>query len=150
MYTTSGSAINGTDYEELSNVVWVLLGEDTGSTTPEPGIDQNTITIIPIDDTKVEDTETVTITLRQYSGVSATITIADNEEIPEFNLGDVNYDGEINIIDALLISQLYVGLDPPSYTAPPAAGDANCDGFVDIIDALVIAQYYVGIINQLC
>jgi hypothetical protein len=64
--------------------------------------------------------------------------------------GDVNRDGLVDIVDALLVAQYYVGLAPPAYTAPVETGDANCDGLVDIVDALLIAQYYVGIIDTLC
>ncbi|MBN2533640.1 MAG: endo-1,4-beta-xylanase [Spirochaetales bacterium] len=62
------------------------------------------------------------------------------------NLGDVDGDGEINIVDALLIAQYYVGL----VTIDTTNADTNCDGSIDIVDALLIAQYYVGLINQFC
>ncbi|MBN2442426.1 MAG: dockerin type I repeat-containing protein [Spirochaetales bacterium] len=64
--------------------------------------------------------------------------------IQEISYGDVNEDGAIDIIDALLVAQYYVGLNPAAYTAPLLAGDSNADYVVDIIDALNIAQYYVG------
>lgn len=64
--------------------------------------------------------------------------------------GDVNRDGLVDIVDALLVAQYYVGLAPPAYTAPVETGDVNCDDLVDIVDALLIAQYYVGIIDTLC
>lgn len=61
--------------------------------------------------------------------------------------GDVNGDGTVDIVDALLAAQYYVGLDPPNFNAD--AADVNCDGTVDIVDALIIAQFYVGLISQL-
>ncbi|MBN2442427.1 MAG: CotH kinase family protein [Spirochaetales bacterium] len=61
------------------------------------------------------------------------------------NLGDVNNDGNINIIDALLIAQHYVGLFPENFDE--AHADVNSDGSINIIDALLIAQYYVGLIS---
>jgi hypothetical protein len=64
------------------------------------------------------------------------------------NLGDVNDDGEINIVDALLVAQYYVGLNPSNFNINNA--DTNCDGEVNILDALLIAQYYVGLVNSFC
>ena len=60
--------------------------------------------------------------------------------------GDVNSDGSVNIIDALLIAQYYVGL-PVSINI--SRGDVNCDSAGNIIDALLIAQFYVGLIQDL-
>jgi hypothetical protein len=60
-------------------------------------------------------------------------------------LGDTNGDGGIDIIDALITAQYYVGLDPADFI--PGNADTNCDGTIDIIDALLIAQYYVGLIT---
>ena len=59
--------------------------------------------------------------------------------------GDVNEDNRIDIIDALLISQFYVGLHPEDFTNP-AVANVNGDDKIDIIDALLVAQYYVGLI----
>jgi endoglucanase len=63
-------------------------------------------------------------------------------------LGDVNSDGGIDIVDALLTAQYYVGLDPATFD--PAYADVNCDGGIDIVDALLIAQYYVGLVTEFC
>ncbi|MBN2135444.1 MAG: carbohydrate-binding protein, partial [Acidobacteria bacterium] len=59
--------------------------------------------------------------------------------------GDVNGDGTINIVDALLIAQYYVGLNPSPFDQ--VAADVNCDNNANIVDALLIAQYYVGLIS---
>ncbi len=56
--------------------------------------------------------------------------------------GDANNNGTVDIIDALVVAQYYVGLNP-SITL--ALADANCDGSVTITDALRIAQFYVGL-----
>lgn len=62
-------------------------------------------------------------------------------------LGDVNGNQSIDIVDALITAQYYVGLttDPLIHEN----GDANWDGNVDIIDALLIAQFYVGLMEYL-
>jgi aryl-phospho-beta-D-glucosidase BglC (GH1 family) len=62
-------------------------------------------------------------------------------------MGDVNGDGNITIIDALMTAQHYVGLHPNGFIA--AAADVNCNGSVQIVDALMIAQYYVGLLADL-
>jgi beta-glucosidase len=69
-------------------------------------------------------------------------------QAPGTNLGDVNNDGSINIVDALLAAQFYVGLNPANFDQSRA--DVNCSGNIDIVDALLIAQYYVGLIDKFC
>ncbi|MBN2737921.1 MAG: dockerin type I repeat-containing protein [Spirochaetales bacterium] len=60
-------------------------------------------------------------------------------------LGDVNNDRMVNIVDALLIAQYYVG----SITEiNEAAADVNRDNLVNIVDALLVAQVYVGLITD--
>jgi hypothetical protein len=63
-------------------------------------------------------------------------------------LGDANGSGAIDIVDALIIAQYYVGLNPSGFIA--ANADTNCDGSINIVDALLVAQYYVGLINRFC
>ncbi|MBN2532688.1 MAG: hypothetical protein JXB88_07355 [Spirochaetales bacterium] len=60
--------------------------------------------------------------------------------------GDVNVDNDINIIDALMTAQFYVGLGPSPFDQSVA--DVDADNDVDIIDALMIAQFYVGLISS--
>jgi hypothetical protein len=60
-------------------------------------------------------------------------------------MGDVNNDGTINIVDALLVAQYYVGLIQT--LVMPQNADVNRDGTVNIVDALQIAQCYVGLRN---
>jgi len=60
--------------------------------------------------------------------------------------GDVNNDGSITIVDALIVAQYTVGLNPAVFNA--ANADVNNSSAIDIIDALMIAQYYVGLITQ--
>ena len=66
-------------------------------------------------------------------------------ETPVPDMGDVNSDGNTNIIDALLVAQYYVGIDVANFN--PEAADVNCEGTINIIDALLISQYYVGLIS---
>jgi hypothetical protein len=64
---------------------------------------------------------------------------------PKNLLGDVNQDFSVDIVDALLVAQIYVGL--LAMPTPPCA-DVNGSGSIDIVDALMIAQYYVGLITE--
>jgi lysophospholipase L1-like esterase len=59
--------------------------------------------------------------------------------------GDVNSSGGIDIVDALMVAQYYVGLSPSNFNT--AAADVTKDGNIDIVDALRIAQCYVGLIS---
>lgn len=57
--------------------------------------------------------------------------------------GDVNNDNSITIVDALLVAQYTVGLNPSNFDQSRA--DINADGQINIVDALVIAQISVGL-----
>jgi endo-1,4-beta-xylanase len=89
-------------------------------------------------------------TMNMYTGSNPTPTPTPvSTQTPvSGTLGDVNDDGSINIVDALLVAQDYVGLYPANFNRD--AADTNCDGSVNILDALLIAQYYVGLINSFC
>jgi len=66
-------------------------------------------------------------------------------ETTEFQNGDVNHDGNVDIVDALMIAQYYVGLDPQPFY--PEEADVDGSGTIDIVDALMVAQAYVGLIE---
>jgi hypothetical protein len=61
--------------------------------------------------------------------------------------GDTNSSGGPDVVDALLIAQYYVGLNPSNFD--PSVADVNASGSIDIVDALLISQFYVGLISQL-
>ena len=83
-YTITGTAANGTDYLQL-----------TGTATFAPGSTTTTITVTPTDDFIFEGNETVILTLATGTGYNigtaqtATVTIADNDAIPELSINDV-------------------------------------------------------------
>jgi hypothetical protein len=60
-----------------------------------------------------------------------------------FAQGDVNGNLSVDIVDALVVAQYYVGLNPSSFQA--CAADVNQNGTIDIVDALLIARCYVGL-----
>ena len=108
---------------------------------------------LPVMGCNLGDLATFTISSPEYETM---VIVLEIEEIIEYNfeltanectLGDVNEDDFIDIVDALLIAQYYVGLiELPNI----CAAELNCDGQIDIIDALLVAQYYVGLILSFC
>ncbi|MBN1217097.1 MAG: SBBP repeat-containing protein [Candidatus Lokiarchaeota archaeon] len=67
------------------------------------------------------------------------ITYSDGD----LKMGDVNGDSIVDIIDALLIAQYYVGLNPSGMKYPELA-DVNNDNSIDIVDSLLVASNYVS------
>jgi len=61
--------------------------------------------------------------------------------------GDVNSSGGVDIVDALMIAQYTVGLNPVNFNS--AVANVNGDTSINVIDALMVAQYSVGSISQL-
>lgn len=76
-------------------------------------------------------------------GQGTTISVANNPVLA----GDANGSGTVDIVDALMVAQYYVGITPANFVL--ANADTNCDGTPDIVDALRIAQYYVGLLTSL-
>lgn len=58
--------------------------------------------------------------------------------------GDVNLDGQVDVLDALSLARADVGLDVPSLIGVAAYGDVTGDKTSDVIDAVVIARHSVG------
>ncbi|MBN2736539.1 MAG: dockerin type I repeat-containing protein [Spirochaetales bacterium] len=76
------------------------------------------------------------------SGASPVITVTDKISTQAL-CGDVNNSGKVDIVDALMVAQYYVGIIQ-TFVAPRGA-DVNNDSVINIVDALIIAQYYVGV-----
>jgi uncharacterized repeat protein (TIGR01451 family) len=87
LYSLSGTAANGIDYEMVPGLVTIPSG--TNSVV---------ITVLPIDDTIVEGNETVIATIssnaatyRVGSPASATVTIADNDTHPSLTIASATF-----------------------------------------------------------
>ncbi|MBN2736290.1 MAG: hypothetical protein JXR70_04870 [Spirochaetales bacterium] len=80
-----------------------------------------------------------------FAGTSSGIWRLDLDV--EAVLGDVNGDNFVNIVDALLIAQFYVGIDAAVFIE--ANADVDCNNAINIVDALLIAQFYVKLIPEL-
>ena len=79
-------------------------------------------------------------TIIMDSGKTCTATF---ERVSETKVGDVNGDGDINIVDALLVARYAVQLPVSNFDED--AADVNCDGHINIVDALLIARKAVGL-----
>ena len=49
-------------------------------------------------------------------------------------------------MDALLVAQYYVGLNPDNFDT--SAAEVNCDNEIGIVDELLITQYYVDLYRK--
>jgi hypothetical protein len=113
---------------------------DAVATEPTPGGDTSPPTSAPTPDLTSAPTQVTTQAPTQVTTQAPTSP-------PTGLQGDVNDDGTVNIVDALLVAQYYVGLEPSGFNSSRA--DVNCNGTIDIVDALRIAQYYVGLVDSL-
>lgn len=73
-----------------------------------------------------------------------------------FQCGDVNADGSIDSVDALLVLQIDAGLIGPEDVLGKVeagrvltAGDVNSDGSLNSLDGLLILQHVAGLIPTL-
>lgn len=86
-------------------------------------------------------------------GINAILTSLNLEKItpaePQVTVGDINGDGEVDIIDAGIIVQYANGINTNLSEKQLQAADVNGDGEVDIIDAGIIVQYANGIRTSL-
>lgn len=86
-------------------------------------------------------------------GINAILTSLNLENItpakPQVTVGDINGDGEVDIIDAGIIVQYANGINTNLSEKQLQAADVNGDGEVDIIDAGMIVQYANGIRTSL-
>ena len=76
-----------------------------------------------------------------------TFEYAKADTKPDVMYGNVNGDNAIDVSDALLVCQFYLGNVAPT-DAQNAAADVNGDGAVDVSDALMICQFYLGNITE--
>ena len=123
----SSKSLTGNDGAVLTITVHVSESMKTGT---YPIVIQNPL-IVNSDGTKPAVQETTTA-----------ITIED------YTKGDVDNDGVIDLADAVLIINYYVGKDVPGSFKAKAA-DVDGDDVIDLADAVLIINYYVGKIESL-
>ena len=66
---------------------------------------------------------------------------------PDVKYGDVNNDGTVDVSDAMLVCQIYLGNVTPT-DAQKLAANVNGDDAVDVSDAMMICQFYLGNITE--
>jgi rhamnogalacturonan endolyase len=107
---------------------------------PEPGIYIGPQMTLP------ETKPNITLAGSVATPVPTAVPTTAPTNVPTGTKGDVNGSGTVDIVDALLIAQYYVGLNPANFNSTLA--DVNCSGGIDIVDALLVAQRYVGLISS--
>ena len=82
----------------------------------------------------------------EKSSQKASIIVLVNSSATSYELGDVNMDGKITAVDAMLALKLAL-LDNPT-DAILGSADVNGDGKITAVDAMRILQYATGEITQ--
>ena len=67
----------------------------------------------------------------------------DCEEFNSFLAGDVNEDGEINVLDIVVIIGFIIGIDTPS-DSELSASDYNEDGEINVLDVVAIISLIIN------
>ena len=114
-YSVSGSATNGTDYNRLSGTVTIPVGRSSV-----------TLSVSPVDDSLVEGTETVVVTLNAGAAISvnatrgsASISLQDNEASNRTN---------DNFADSRVLTGTSVTATGSNAAATAEAGEPNPAG----------------------
>ena len=146
-------AVSGSEYVVLlvagtalptreSDIYYIdqITAGDTGSVS---------FNVYPMDITVTDLTLFITSDQENFTtrSVSLHYAPAGTYEVQPYTLGDVNDDGSINSVDALLTLQASVGKLNLSASAQMAA-DVNADSTINSVDALRILQYSVGKITS--
>ena len=139
-FTLSGTAIEGTDYQDINETQTIAAGSATRN-----------IVVTPIDDTDEEGSETVTLTLNANAAYTiaagqgaGSVTIVDND--PAIVWGDTSLNGSVSALDASFVLQHVVG-EMTLEGQAAVAGDVSGDGSMSAYDASLILQLLVGIID---
>lgn len=79
------------------------------------------------------------------SVTSNIILTAKWEKITKIAYGDVNEDGEINLIDSIQLTRIYQKYKNLEITEQGLANaDVNCDGVVNMVDGALLLEYISG------
>ena len=84
---------------------------------------------------------------KTMTGAKMTITVTAPEPQAEGTIGDVNKDGQVDAIDAMLIQQVAIGKTPNSIFSNKLA-DVNNDGIINVLDASCVQRYAAGMTKK--
>lgn len=127
--------------DDFNGSLSVKIGEyDTASTNTDTVFEQTV---------DVDENTNVNIVIPQPGDGEYKISVADPEPKPgELKSGDINGDGVIDILDAVMVQKCSV--DKVALTEDQQkAADVNGDGIVDILDAVLIQKYTVDKVTEL-
>lgn len=134
--TTTASATT----EKMTTTATTITAAETTvtseATTSETTVTTEKTTVATTLDTQVQTTETHTTT---------TLT---EEPITEVLYGDVNLDGKVELVDAILLNKACAGQVTLSAEASKN-GDCNASGNTDTSDAIVLLRFLVHLVNQM-
>lgn len=117
-----------------------VIDENPGDTNPQP------VTSTTAPTSATSQTSPTSPTPQQSSSTSATST-SQTVTVPDPKLGDVNRDGEINILDATKIQKAVALINVDNYDESLA--DTDKDGKISVKDATVIMKYVAKMISSI-
>ncbi|MBI5698470.1 MAG: right-handed parallel beta-helix repeat-containing protein [Thaumarchaeota archaeon] len=93
----------------------------------------------------------ITVSYKNYTN-NTIVTMDSNKNIKmalsfDYVKGDVNGDGSVTAVDALMALKMAVGVIPPDFSADVNGLGYNGDGRVTAVDALIILKAAVGLIS---
>jgi hypothetical protein len=74
--------------------------------------------------------------------VTGSLTVEEEPDIIGFQLGDVNTDGEVSIVDVVLMQQHIAGMNPQPFS--PQLADLDRSGGIGIVDVVLLQQFIAG------
>ena len=74
--------------------------------------------------------------------VAGSLTVEEEPDIIGFQLGDVNTDGEVSIVDVVLMQQHIAGMNPQPFS--PQLADLDRSGGIGIVDVVLLQQFIAG------
>jgi hypothetical protein len=149
---TGGSATitlpNGYQYSQYGDLLFKNTDDWATVTSTQSKGDARATVTVTAQATTVARSCTIQVWMKGRDNPSVECHIADisvrqNGIVQKVVRGDINGDGKINTIDAIMLAQHIVGVNLLTGDALLAA-DINGDGKINTIDAIVLAQYIVG------